>query len=289
MESEVPEDARYLGKVTGVVDFISNNKVDDLYCSLDPNQSKDEVDAIIKLCEERFINFYYVPNMDGYIHRKMHFSQYGNVTLINLHNEPLADPYKRAFKRLFDICFSGLFLITLFPIIWIFVAIGTKVSSPGPIFFRQKRTGYSGKSFTMLKFRSMRVNVEADTLQATSDDPRKTKFGDFLRRTSIDELPQMINVFRGDMSVVGPRPHMEYHTETYSKLIDEYLVRHLCKPGLTGWAQVNGCRGETKTVEEMADRVRHDIWYIENWSMLLDLRIIVKTVLQLFSGDKQAY
>ena len=141
----------------------------------------------------------------------------------------------------------------------------------------------------MYKFRSMKVNADADKLQATEDDPRKTKFGDFLRRTSIDELPQFINVLKGDMSIIGPRPHMELHTEIYTKLVDEYLVRHMVKPGLTGWAQVNGCRGETKTTEDMAERVRYDIWYIEHWSFGLDVKIVLKTIAQILGGDKQAY
>lgn len=268
---------------------ISMGNVDEVYCSLNPVENKVALARITKLCEDGFVSFYYVPNMDGYPHRRMQFTKYGDVTLLSLHNEPLADAYNRIEKRLFDLIFSGIFLISVFPFIWLFVAIGTKISSPGPIFFRQQRTGYNGKSFTMLKFRSMRVNSDADKLQATEDDPRKTRFGNLLRRTSIDELPQLINVFRGEMSVIGPRPHMEYHTDIYSKLIDEYLVRHLSKPGITGWAQVNGCRGETKTVEEMAERVKLDIWYIENWSLLLDLRILVKTVLNIFRGDRQAY
>lgn len=286
---KVPSGSKFLGKASDAYDFLLNNDVDMVLCALNPAKSKDEINRIIRHCEDNFITFYYVPNMEGYPQRHMHFNQWGDMTIIRLHNEPLNDPYKRAGKRLFDIIFSGIFLLTLFPFIFIAVSIGTLISSPGPVFFKQKRTGYNGKSFTMLKFRSMKVNADADTLQATADDPRKTKFGDFLRRTSIDELPQFINVLKGDMSIVGPRPHMELHTERYSKMIDGYLVRHLCKPGLTGWAQVNGCRGETKTIEEMAARVRHDIWYIENWSLLLDMRIILKTIIQVFKGDKQAY
>lgn len=278
-----------LGSVADVIGYLQANDVDELYCSLNPAYHKREVNEIIDFCNKHFITFYYVPDMDGYVHRRLHFTKFGDVTLIKLHNEPLADPYNIAFKRLFDIVFSGLVLVTIFPIVWFFVAIITKCTSPGPVFFRQKRTGYNGKSFTCLKFRSMKVNVDADKLQATSDDPRKTKFGDFLRRSSIDELPQFINVFRGDMSVVGPRPHMEYHTEVYSGIISDYLVRHLCKPGITGWAQVCGCRGETKKVEEMEARVAHDIWYIENWSMLLDLRIILRTIFQVVKKDSQAY
>lgn len=289
LRENIPADSCCLGKVSSVCDYLRRHQAGIVLCSLNPVKSEEDISGIIKFCENNFISFYYVPNMEGYPHRRMRFDQWGDVTVIRLHNEPLVDPYKRAAKRAFDLLLSCLFLVTLFPLIFVFVAIGTSISSPGPIFFRQKRTGYNGHSFTMLKFRSMRVNADADKLQATANDPRKTRFGDFLRRSSIDELPQFINVFKGDMSVVGPRPHMELHTEQYSRLIDGYLVRHLCKPGLTGWAQVNGCRGETRTVEDMADRVRHDIWYIENWSMLLDMRIIFKTIMQVFQGDKQAY
>lgn len=136
----------------------------------------------------------------------------------------------------------------------------------------------------------MRQNDDADRVQATKDDPRKTGFGNFLRKSSIDELPQFINVLKGDMSIIGPRPHMLYHTEMYSAMISDYMVRHLAKPGITGWAQVNGCRGETKTTEDMERRVEHDIWYIEHWTPLLDIVVFCKTVLQLLPGrDKQAY
>ncbi|MBO4742543.1 MAG: exopolysaccharide biosynthesis polyprenyl glycosylphosphotransferase [Bacteroidales bacterium] len=272
-----------------VKDYIEHNRVHQLYCSINPALNSDMVNSIIRSCENLFIDFFYVPNMDGYLHRSMSFSELGPVTVIKLREEPLANPLNAAVKRLFDIVVSALFLVTLYPIIWCFVAIGTSLSSPGPILFRQKRTGYKGKPFTMLKFRSMKVNADADKLQATDDDPRKTKFGDFLRRTSIDELPQFINVLKGDMSIIGPRPHMELHTEIYTKLVDEYLVRHMVKPGLTGWAQVNGCRGETKTTEAMADRVRYDIWYIEHWSIGLDFKIFFKTIAQILGGDKQAY
>jgi len=281
--------ATFGNKLDAVKDYIENNKVHQLYCSINPALHTDMVNDIIRSCENLFIDFYYVPNMDGYLHRSMTFSELGPMTVIKLREEPLANPLNAAAKRFFDIVISFLFLITLYPIIWCFVAIGTSISSPGPILFKQKRTGYKGRPFTMYKFRSMKVNADADKLQATADDPRKTKFGDFLRRTSIDELPQFINVLKGDMSLIGPRPHMELHTEMYTKLVDEYLVRHMVKPGLTGWAQVNGCRGETKTTEAMADRVRYDIWYIEHWSLSLDMKIFLKTISQILGGDKQAY
>lgn len=286
---QIPERARNLGRVDDAPAFLEKNKVDEVYCSINPAANEELVNSIILKCENNFMNFWFVPNMNGYPHRRMRHTEFGPVTVISLREEPLNNPLMKFWKRTVDIIFSGLFLITLYPFVWLFAAIGIKLSSPGPILFRQKRTGYSGKAFDCLKFRSMKVNADADKVQATEHDPRKTKFGDFLRKTSIDELPQFINVFKGDMSIVGPRPHMEYHTEIYSKLISDYMVRHLLKPGITGWAQVNGCRGETKTLQEMKDRVEHDIWYIEHWSPWLDIKIIFMTIAQVFKGDKQAY
>jgi len=212
-----------------------------------------------------------------------------SIPLLTLRREPLQAFYNRALKRAFDIVFSLGILCTIFPFLYIIVGFLIKRSSPGPIFFKQKRTGLYGRDFECYKFRTMRVNAEADTLQAVKDDPRKTKIGDFLRRTNLDEFPQFINVLKGDMSVVGPRPHMLKHTEQYSALIDKYMVRHLVKPGVTGWAQVTGYRGETKTLEQMEGRVKRDVWYIENWSFFLDLKIIVVTLLNMCRGEKNAY
>ena len=157
------------------------------------------------------------------------------------------------------------------------------------MFFKQKRTGLYGREFYCYKFRTMKVNVDADNLQATKDDPRKTRVGEFLRHTSIDELPQFINVFKGDMSIVGPRPHMLKHTEEYSKLIDTYMVRHAVKPGITGWAQVTGYRGQTEELWQMEGRVEKDIWYIEHWSFALDLKIMAFTVINAIKGEEQAF
>ena len=164
-----------------------------------------------------------------------------------------------------------------------------ELTMPGPVFFKQKRNGLNDKEFYCYKFRSMRVNTQADSLQATKDDPRKTRWGNIMRKTSIDELPQFINVLLGDMSVVGPRPHMLKHTEEYSKLINKYMVRHFVKPGITGWSQVTGYRGETKELKDMEGRIRGDIWYIEHWSFGLDLFIIYKTVMNAIHGEKNAY
>ncbi|KAA6342043.1 UDP-glucose:undecaprenyl-phosphate glucose-1-phosphate transferase [termite gut metagenome] len=192
-------------------------------------------------------------------------------------------------KRSFDILFS--FAVLLFLFSWIVLIIGSiiKITSPGPVFFSQKRTGKDGKEFWCIKFRSMRPNEEADTKQAVKDDPRVTPIGNFLRRTNLDELPQFINVLKGDMSVVGPRPHMLKHTEYYSERIEGYMLRHLVKPGITGFAQITGYRGETKELQEMEGRIKRDIWYIQHWSLLLDLKIIFRTMLQWVKKDKKAH
>lgn len=286
----IPEGAVKLGGTNDIIDYLaSHDNVDEIYCAINPSSDPSLVNEVIRMTEEKLIQFWFVPNMNGYPRRRMTHSEFGQVTVISLRDEPLNNPWMRLVKRTTDIVVSGLFLVTLYPFIWVFVAVGIKISSKGPVLFRQKRTGYNGQAFDCLKFRSMRVNAQSDKMQATENDPRKTKFGDFLRKTSIDELPQFVNVFKGDMSLVGPRPHMEFHTDKYSELISSYMIRHLVKPGITGWAQVNGCRGETKTVDEMKNRVEHDIWYIEHWSPALDIKICLMTVIQILGGDKQAY
>lgn len=180
-------------------------------------------------------------------------------------------------KRLFDIAVSLVFLFTLFPFLYIIIGTAIKATSRGPVLFRQRRHGKDGRVFTLLKFRTMRPNNEADTLQATENDERLTKIGGFLRKTSLDELPQFINVLKGDMSVVGPRPHMLRHTEMYSALIPGYMRRLAVRPGITGLSQVLGYRGETPAVADMTRRVRLDLWYVDHRSFLLDLHIFVHT------------
>ena len=191
-------------------------------------------------------------------------------------------------KRLFDIISSFCAIVVLTPL-WIVVGIWIKLDSEGPILFKQKRTGYRGREFVCLKFRTMKVNADADTRQATKDDPRKTKVGDFLRKTSLDELPQFLNVLYGNMSVVGPRPHMVKQTDEYRKLINRYMVRHTIKPGITGLAQVSGFRGQTEKLWQMEKRVEYDVKYIENWTFWLDIKIMVRTVLNAVQGEKNAY
>lgn len=256
-----PKECCYLGTPQEVIPYLKKSKAEQLYCGLTSSHSK-EILPIISYCENNLIHFYSVPNVRNYLKRRMHLELIGNVPVLDIRQEPLAQPENRLAKRLFDIVFSLLFLCTIFPIIFIIIGLAIKITSPGPIFFKQKRNGEENKEFWCYKFRSMRVNKDSDKVQATLNDPRKTRLGNFMRKTSIDELPQFINVLLGDMSVVGPRPHMLKHTEEYSKLIDKYMVRHLVKPGITGWAQVTGFRGETKELWQMEGRVERDIWYL---------------------------
>ena len=191
-------------------------------------------------------------------------------------------------KRGFDIVFSLCFLCLVFPFVLLVVFIVTQCTMPGKLFFVQKRTGLNGRTFKCYKFRSMRKNEHSDVLQATKGDSRITRWGKIMRKTSLDETPQFINVLLGDMSVVGPRPHMLKHTEEYTALIDGYMLRHEVKPGVTGWSQIKGFRGEIKQLKDMENRLKSDLWYIRNWHFLLDLYIILKTVTICFGNDKNA-
>lgn len=280
---------RYLGTPDSFADFMSEKKdVKHIFCSLSMVQGRYNV-PIINYCENHLLHFHGVPNVCKGFPRRIWHSMVGNMPILDLRYEPLGKVENRLLKRIFDIVFSGIFLVTIFPFIYIIVGSIIKLTSPGPILFKQMRTGLNGVDFKCYKFRSMRVNEEADNKQATIDDPRKTHFGNFLRRSNIDELPQFINVFKGEMSIVGPRPHMLAHTETYARLIDKYMVRHFIKPGVTGWAQTHGFRGETKELSQMEGRVKADIWYMEHWTLVLDLYIIYKTIVNIIIGEKNAY
>lgn len=286
---EMPSQCPYLGRPEEIPNYLKDNSyIHYLFCCL-PSRRSELIIQIINYCENHLVHFYSVPNLHNYLHNRVYFNMMGNVPYLSLRQDPLSRPENKILKRAFDIVFSLLFLCTLFPIILIIVTIVTKLTMPGPIFFKQKRNGLNDKEFYCYKFRSMKVNKEADTLQATKDDPRKTRWGNIMRKTNIDELPQFINVLLGDMSIVGPRPHMLKHTEEYSKLINKYMVRHFVKPGITGWSQVTGYRGETKELKDMEGRVIGDIWYIEHWSFWLDIYIIYKTVRNAIHGEKNAY
>ena len=260
---------------------------DEMYVCLS-RRDKDTVRRLSHFCDQHVIRFYFVPVSVETLGINLKREFLDDMEVYTTYEIPLANPVNKLIKRTFDIVLSLVFLIPtaiLFPFVYVII----KLQSPGPIFFKQARTGLDGRDFNMLKFRSMHVNKDADRLQATKDDPRKYPFGNFMRKSNIDELPQFLNVLKGDMSIVGPRPHMLTHTEQYSQLIDKYMVRHFVKPGLTGWAQVTGFRGETKELWQMEGRVKCDIWYIEHWSIWLDIRIIWMTAKTIFIHDKNAY
>ncbi len=277
----------YKGTTADVEEFALKNNVDEIYCAL-PTPEEEKVMTLTRFAEKNAIHFYIIPGITPYLHRRIHFDSIGDVPIMSIRREPLENPINMYIKRIFDIVFSAVVLLFM-PMVFIPVAIAVKLSSPGPVFFKQKRTGIRGKEFYCYKFRTMRINSNSDVQQATKNDPRKTKIGEILRKTNIDELPQFWNVLKGDMSVVGPRPHMIKHTEDYSKLIESYMLRHLVKPGITGWAQVNGYRGETKELWQMEKRVQYDVWYIENWDFFLDIKIIYLTVANAIRGEKNAY
>jgi putative colanic acid biosynthesis UDP-glucose lipid carrier transferase len=276
-----------LGTLEQVKDYAKANNITKIYCTLP--LSDEKVRDILHFSEHNVINFHIVPPIEYYYTINLVVESIGNVLVFTTQKTPLDNFHNIILKRVFDVVVSSIFLITLFPIIYVIVGIAVKLSSRGPVFFVQDRTGKNGITFRCYKFRSMRCNKEANTKQATVDDSRKTRTGNFLRKTNIDELPQFINVLKGEMSIVGPRPHMLLHTEEYSRLVNKYMSRHFVKPGITGWAQVNGSRGEIKEISQMEERIQKDIWYLENWSMMLDIEIILKTVFRMVIGDKKAY
>lgn len=279
-------DGTYCGNIDDLDNFVKENRVDQIYFTMPGHD--DILTRVVKIADDNVVEFFYVPQISRFIARDFQINNIGPVPLLILRRNPLRKTLNRIIKRSFDILTSGVFLC-IYPIIYIPIAIAIKLSSPGPVYFRQQRTGYKGKPFGCLKFRTMRINSEADSMQATKDDPRKTRIGEFLRHSSLDELPQFINVFKGDMSIVGPRPHMLRHTEEYSKIVDRYMVRHLVKPGITGWAQVNGYRGLTDELWKMEKRVEYDVWYIEHWNILLDIKIMVRTVVNAIKGENNAF
>lgn len=278
----------YLGNTEEVENYVLKHDIDEVYCTL-PGTNDSKIARLLNFAEKHMIRFYIVPEFYRNVKKSMVMEVIESIPLLTIRREPLQSMYNRFLKRAFDLLFSTMVLVTIYPILYVVLGVLIKLSSPGPILFKQKRTGLYGRDFECFKFRTMRVNADADTMQAVKDDPRKTRIGNFLRKSNLDEFPQFVNVFLGDMSVVGPRPHMLKHTEQYSALIDKYMVRHLVKPGVTGWAQVTGYRGETKTLEQMEGRVKRDVWYIENWTFFLDLKIIIVTVLNMFKGEKNAY
>lgn len=279
---------KILGKIDDVKQFSENNLVDEIYCAL-PDSAGDKVHELIGFADKKLIRIKIIPDFMRYIPKKVAIDFYGSIPVILLRREPLQNLFNRFMKRTFDVVFSLLVIVLIFPWLLPIITILVKISSPGPVYFKQKRTGENNEEFWCWKFRTMRLNKEADEKQATKNDERITPIGKILRKTSMDELPQFLNVFTGEMSVVGPRPHPLKLTDSYKNIIDKYMIRHLAKPGITGWAQVNGFRGETQEPHLMRKRVQYDVWYIENWSFLLDARIVLMTIIKIIRGDENAF
>ncbi|MBS7411033.1 MAG: undecaprenyl-phosphate glucose phosphotransferase [Muribaculaceae bacterium] len=286
-DNEEHADRAMTGTLQEIEDFVVANNIDEIYCA-QPSE-EENVGDIIKIADRHDVQFFYVPLISGFMTTSFSLTSMGNLPIMVYRPNPLQFWLYRLIKRIFDICFSLVVIAVVSVTVLIPIIFAIKLSSRGPVLFKQRRTGYRGREFTCLKFRTMKVNSQADTVQATKDDPRKTRVGDFLRRTSLDELPQFLNVLWGDMSVVGPRPHMVSQTNEYKKLIDKYMVRHIIKPGITGLAQVSGYRGQTEELWQMQKRVEYDVTYIENWSLWLDVKIIIRTIVNAILGEKNAF
>lgn len=276
-----------LGSKSECIDYCIRNNVKEIFSTLMPESGEDFRD-LINRAEQECIRVKFIPDFKMIFARDVNLSIDNDLLMIRFRDEQLEKFENRIIKRTFDLCFTLFLFVTVLWWLIPLLSLLVMISSGLPVFFIQKRSGRDGRVFDCYKFRTMRVNPEADEKAVEPNDPRLTQIGAFLRRTSLDELPQFFNVLKGDMSVVGPRPHMIRHTKEYSAIINRYMVRHFLKPGITGWAQTNGFRGDI-TGNRMEERVKKDIWYIENWNFLLDIQIILKTIRLMFSGDKHAY
>lgn len=277
-----------VGKIQEIRNFAKTSRVDEIYCCL-PYVKYSAIQNLINFGEKNFIKVKLIADFRGFQNKGLEIESYDNIPILNVTTFPLEAQKNRVVKRAFDIFFSLIVIVGLLSWLFPILALLIKIDSRGPVFFKQRRTGKSNNDFWCWKFRTMKSNNAADTIQATINDQRITRIGSFLRKSSLDELPQFFNVLIGNMSVVGPRPHMLHHTKEYSKKVERFMARHFVKPGITGLAQAKGYRGETPDVSFMKNRVKFDRFYIENWSIYLDLKIIFLTILTLIKGDENAY
>jgi Undecaprenyl-phosphate glucose phosphotransferase len=259
-----------------------------VYCCL-PYVDYKNIRELIDFGDESLVKIKLLTDFRGFSSKGVALQRYDHIPILSVTSTPLDDWKNRVLKRTFDIVFSFLVIVCVFSWLFPLIAILIKLESKGPVFFKQKRTGQDNKDFYCYKFRSMSVNDEADAVQAKRNDSRITKFGNFLRKSSIDELPQFFNVFVGNMSVIGPRPHMLKHTEEYSRKVEKFMARHFVKPGITGLAQAKGFRGETTHLHQMRNRVKLDRFYVENWSLFLDMKILGLTTITMLKGDDNAF
>ena len=269
-------------------DFIISRNIDEVYCSAS-ELDESQISSLITFCENNFKILKFISKRGGLLSKKLKTDTYGLSTVQSLREMPLSNDLNTILKRTFDVIFSLFVIVFLLSWITPIIASIIKIESRGPVFFKQTRNGIKFREFICYKFRSMIENNDADIQQATKNDKRVTKIGKILRKTSLDELPQFFNVLIGNMSVVGPRPHMIKENERYSKSVDKFMVRHFVKPGITGLAQVKGFRGEVETDEDIINRVKYDIYYLENWSLILDLNIVFLTTINFLTGQKKAY
>ena len=273
-----------IGKITSLSELLSKNTIDEIAITL-PLAAYEKLAGIVSVCEKSGVHTKFIPDYQNVIHSKPMTEDMDGLPVINIRNVPLTDPLNAAMKRAMDIA-GSLAALFIFSPIMLTVALLIKLGSPGPVIFRQERVGRHNRPFMMYKFRSMvqQKPEEEKNGWTTPGDPRVTGIGKFIRRTSIDEFPQLFNVLMGQMSLVGPRPERTQFVEMFREEIPRYMVKHQVRPGMTGWAQVNGLRGDTSIPE----RIRYDLWYIENWTLGLDIRILFLTIFRGFV-NKNAY
>tara|TARA_R100001369_G_C3300175_1_gene165551 strand:- start:61 stop:1404 length:1344 start_codon:yes stop_codon:yes gene_type:complete len=281
------DDKNRKGTISQSFDFIVNNNIDEVYCYL-KELSNSDIKEFVDFCDVHLKTLKFIPDNKELFSKNLHLNYYDITPILSLREIPLEDLLKSSIKRGFDVVFAS--IIICFVLSWLIPILGLIIvlESKGPIFFQQNRPGIKGQGFFCYKFRSMSINTRSEE-SARRNDARVTRVGKFIRRTSIDELPQFFNVLFGSMSVVGPRPHLWRQNEMYGTKISKYMVRHYVKPGITGLAQVRGYRGEIETRDDIVNRTKYDIFYIENWSLLLDFNIIAQTVLNIFKGEEKAY
>jgi putative colanic acid biosynthesis UDP-glucose lipid carrier transferase len=292
-QDQLKKECAYLGNLNDLHTILRTSEIDEVFIAL-PTNENEKIQNCIAICDGFNIKVRILPNLSEFTTSSVYINNIGLLPVVNVGDLPLDKKENRILKRSFDIVFSLLFFILLGSFIFPLLAIIIKLSSKGPIFFKQERWGLNNKRITCYKFRSMYkessdIDEEGNYQQAHKNDPRITLIGKILRKTNMDELPQFWNVLKGNMSVVGPRPHPTQLNIESMELVDNYMLRHMVIPGITGLAQVNGCRGETRTTEDMQKRVNFDLYYIQRWNFWLDLQIIIQTVINIFRGDQNAY
>jgi putative colanic acid biosynthesis UDP-glucose lipid carrier transferase len=269
-------------------EYILENRIDEIYSSV-AELDNDNLLKLIEFADNNLKILKFLPDNKEIYSKKLDFAYYGVLPILSLRKIPMDEPFNKFIKRSFDVVLSLLVIVGVLSWLTPILALFIKLESRGPVFFKQKRNGLDYKEFFCYKFRSMTPNPIADLYQVTKGDERITRVGKIIRKTSIDELPQFINVLKGEMSVVGPRPHMVSHTHMYAERIDKFMVRHFIKPGITGLAQVSGYRGEVENDNDIINRVKYDIFYLENWSLFLDLKIVFQTIYNALRGEEKAY